>query len=178
MDSWVAGSEPLVTSGSITVVGEALIDLVPAGQEGLFEARPGGSPANVAVGLARLEVPVRLAARIADDVFGRRLRAHQADNGVDLAFAVRAREPTSLAIVSLGPHGGPEYDFRIQGTADWQWSDQELHSGQPRAGLAYRFASSHAAARRDGNTSARRPSPAYGDHFLRPELPSVAHGLA
>ena len=114
------------TPGAITVIGEALIDLVPAEREGLFEARPGGSPANVAVGLARLDVSVRLAARLADDVMGRRLRAHLADNGVDLSYAVRASEPTSLAIVSVNPHGGVEYDFRVTGTADWQWTDAEL----------------------------------------------------
>jgi hypothetical protein len=51
--------------GVVAVAGEALIDFVPAGRNGLFEAVPGGSPANVAVGLARQEVPVRLLARIA-----------------------------------------------------------------------------------------------------------------
>jgi fructokinase len=108
------------------VAGEALIDLVPAGRPWLFEAAPGGSPANVAVGLARLDVPVRMVARIADDLLGRRIRAHLADNGVDLAFAARAEEPSSLAIVALGPDGGAEYDFRVEGTADWQWRDPEL----------------------------------------------------
>jgi fructokinase len=112
--------------GAITVVGEALIDLVPAGDGRLFEAAPGGSPANVAVGLARLGVPVYLGARIADDLLGRRVRAHLVANGVDLSFAVRAQEPTSLAIVAVGPNGGPEYDFRVAGTADWQWTDAEL----------------------------------------------------
>jgi len=112
--------------GVVAVAGEALVDLVPAGRPGLFEAAPGGSPANVAVGLARLDVPVRMVARIADDLLGRRIRAHLADNGVDLAFAVRAEEPSSLAIVALGQDGGAEYDFRVQGTADWQWRDDEL----------------------------------------------------
>jgi fructokinase len=38
-----------------TVVGEALIDLAAAADEdGSYLARPGGSPLNVAVGLARL----------------------------------------------------------------------------------------------------------------------------
>jgi fructokinase len=110
----------------VAVAGEALVDFVPAGREGLFEAAPGGSPANVAVGLARLQVPVRLLARIADDLLGHRLRGHLAGNGVDLSFAVRAAEPTSLAIVAVGPDGVVEYDFRVQGTADWQWNDQEL----------------------------------------------------
>ncbi len=112
--------------GAIAVVGEALIDLVPAGDGRLFEAAPGGSPANVAVGLARLGVPVYLGARIADDLLGRRVRAHLADNGVDLSFVAPAREPTSLAIVAVGGNGAPEYDFRVAGTADWQWTDAEL----------------------------------------------------
>jgi sugar/nucleoside kinase (ribokinase family) len=40
----------------VAVAGEALVDFVPAGRPGLFEAAPGGSPANVAVGLTRLQV--------------------------------------------------------------------------------------------------------------------------
>jgi hypothetical protein len=90
-------------AGVVAVAGEALVDFVPAGRPGLFEAAPGGSPANVAVGLARLQIPVRLLARIADDLLGHRIRAHLASNGVDLSYAVRAAEPTSLAIVAVGP---------------------------------------------------------------------------
>ena len=112
--------------GIIAVAGEALVDFVPAHRQGLFEAAPGGSPANVAVGLARLQVPVRLLARIADDLLGHRIRTHLAGNGVDLSFAVRAAEPTSLAIVAVGRDGAVEYDFRVGGTADWQWRDEEL----------------------------------------------------
>jgi len=110
----------------VAVAGEALVDFVPAGEPGLFRAAPGGSPANVAVGLARLGVPTRLLARIADDLLGHRLRAHLDTNRVDLSFVVRAAEPTSLAIVAVGPDGVVEYDFRVEGTADWQWRDHEL----------------------------------------------------
>jgi fructokinase len=113
-------------TGVIAVAGEALTDFVPAGRQGLFKAVPGGSPANVAVGLARLGVPVRMLARIADDSLGQRIRAHLAGNGVDLSFAVHAAEPSSLAIVTVGQDGLVDYDFRAQGTADWQWRDQEL----------------------------------------------------
>ena len=113
-------------SGVVAVAGEALVDFVPAGEPGLFRAAPGGSPANVAVGLARLGVPARLLARIADDLLGHRLRAHLDANGVDLSFVVRAAEPTSLAIVAVGRDGVVEYDFRVEGTADWQWRDHEL----------------------------------------------------
>jgi fructokinase len=71
-------------------------------------------------------VPARLLARIADDLFGRLVRAHLAGNGVDLSHTVRAQEPTSLAIIALGEDGVPEYDFRIDGTADWQWQEVEF----------------------------------------------------
>jgi fructokinase len=69
---------------------------------------------------------VRLLARLAGDPLGKRLRAHLAGNGVDLSHAVDAREPTSLAIVTVGQDGLVEYDFRVDGTADWQWRDGEL----------------------------------------------------
>lgn len=117
--------EPPVTS-VVAVAGEAITDMVPAGGDGLFRAAPGGSPFNVAVGLARLEVPVRMLARLSGDVLGRRLRAHLATNGVDLSHAIEAAEPSSLAIVVLAPDGSAEYDFRVVGTADWQWTDAEL----------------------------------------------------
>jgi fructokinase len=109
----------------ITVVGEALIDLV--GAEGSrFDAHPGGSPLNVAVGLARLGQPTTMMARLADDAFGRILRQHATDNGVDLSAAPVAAEPTTLAVVSLDAVGRASYDFYVQGTADWQWTDAEL----------------------------------------------------
>lgn len=112
----------------VAVAGEVLTDLVPAGEDGLFRAAPGGSPGNVAVGLARLGMPVRMLARLADDVLGRRLRAHLATNGVDLSRTVAAREPSSLAVVALLDDGSADYDFRVDGTADWQWTDEELAS--------------------------------------------------
>ena len=110
----------------IAVAGEALVDVVPAPAEGYFELAPGGSPANVAVGLARLGVPARMLARLGTDLLGRRLRAHLADNGVDLSHAVEATEASSLAIVEVNADGVADYDFRIDGTADWQWTPEEL----------------------------------------------------
>src|SRR5215207_2097924 len=138
--------------GVVAVAGEALIDFVPAGRNGLFEAAPGGSPANVAVGLARQEVPVRLLARIADDLLGHRLRAHLDGNRVDLSFAVQAAEPTSLAIVAVGPDGVVEYDFRVKGTADWQWRDHEL-DGALDGDVVALHAGSLALTRRSGAAS-------------------------
>ena len=45
---------------------------------------------------------------------------------MQLDHAVPAREQTSLAMVSLDASGVPAYDFRISGTADWQWTPAEV----------------------------------------------------
>ena len=110
----------------IAVVGEALVDLVADSDGRTFRAYPGGSPANVAVGLARLDVPVTMLARLATDTFGQQLRDHLRDNGVDLTNAVSATEPSTLAVVTLDHSGAASYDFWIRGTSDWQWTPGEL----------------------------------------------------
>jgi len=113
-------SDPLVT-----VLGEALVDLVPGDGPGEYRARPGGSPFNVAIGLARLGHRTALMARLADNAFGRLLREHAAAERIDLSAAPRATEPTTLAIVSLDAEARARYDFYMQGTADWQWTEAE-----------------------------------------------------
>lgn len=111
----------------IAVCGEALIDLVPtAPGSTTYDALPGGSPANTAVALARLGVPVTLLARFGADGFGQQLRDHLAANGVDLSRSVAASERSSLAIVTTGADGSAAYRFDLAGTADWQWTAEEL----------------------------------------------------
>jgi fructokinase len=114
----------------ITVAGEALIDLVDEGG-GRYRAHPGGSPANVAVGLARLDVPCSLLGRVSTDVLGNQLVSHLAGNGVSLRDLVRAAEPTTLALASLDGAGQAAYTFYVQGTADWQWGPGELPGELP-----------------------------------------------
>ncbi|MCA1711511.1 MAG: carbohydrate kinase [Actinobacteria bacterium] len=109
----------------ISVCGEAIIDLLAIGPT-TYEARPGGSPANTAVALARLGVPVAMLGRFSTDRFGRQLREHLVASGVDLSCAVDAPEPGSLAIVSRDEAGDASYRFVLDGTADWQWEDDEL----------------------------------------------------
>jgi fructokinase len=112
--------------GAVAVVGEALIDLVPAATPGHFVAHPGGSPFNVAVGLARLGRRTALLARLSNSAFGRLLRAQAQAEGIDLSRAVDATQPATLAIVSLDPQARASYDFYLDGTADWQWTAAEL----------------------------------------------------
>jgi fructokinase len=110
----------------VTVIGEAIIDLIPGDQPQTFHAVPGGSPYNVAVGLTRLGHQTTLMARLADNAFGRLLREHAQAEGIDLGAAPRAIEPSTLAVVSLDDAAQASYDFYVEGTADWQWTAQEI----------------------------------------------------
>ena len=110
----------------VTVIGEALIDLIPGQAPRSFTASPGGSPFNVAIGLARLGQSTALMARMSDNAFGRMLRSRAAAEGIYLGAAPHASEPTTLAVVSLDAEARPSYDFYTGGTADWQWTAAEI----------------------------------------------------
>jgi fructokinase len=100
------------------VVGEALVDLV--GQRGgrAYAAHPGGSPANVALGLGRLGVPVTLKTHLGRDAFGEMIRKHLEASGVRIDTGHADGVSTSLAIATLAA-GIAAYDFRI----DWDLGD-------------------------------------------------------
>jgi fructokinase len=136
--------------GVITVIGEAVADafVEPASRAGRGRAAageparsdsgnptlalrvyPGGGPANTAVGLARLGTPTRFLGRLSGGVFGTLLREHLAASGVDLSAAVPATQPATLAVAALDPAGQASYEFYVDGTADWQWTEAELHGG-------------------------------------------------
>jgi fructokinase len=115
-----------ISGDAIVVIGEALIDLVETGDDEPRLARPGGSPYNVAVGLARLDQPAFFAGRLSHDPLGTVLRNHALRSQVDLAFSTAAAEPTTVALVELDLDGAAQYRFGIDGTADFQWTDAEL----------------------------------------------------
>jgi fructokinase len=97
----------------ITVVGETLVDLIedPPGE---VVAHPGGSPANVAVALARLGLPTTLLTQLGDDAHGRMLRAHLAGSGVRLdPGSVPDLPSTSVARTRVDSDGQAGYDFHI-----------------------------------------------------------------
>jgi len=124
----------------LTVIGEALIDLVPGDGPRAFTASPGGSPFNVAIGLARLGQDTTLMARLAGNAFGRILRDRAAAEGIDLSAAPHATEPTALAVISLDDAGHAAYDFYVDGTADCQWTAAET-SRVPEATAVLHFGS-------------------------------------
>jgi fructokinase len=102
------------------VCGEALYDLFAAeGPQGLsFDARIGGSPFNVAVGLARMGQDAGMLTGLSTDNLGRRLRAALEGEGVRADWIAAKDRPTTLSLVDVGPDGGPAYVFYGTGAAD------------------------------------------------------------
>jgi fructokinase len=130
----------------IVVCGEALIDLVPHEGGTAYSPRPGGSPTNVAVGLGRLGIETALLARVSNDGFGRLLRAHLTRSHVDLVTAVSAKEPTTLAVVTLSPAGSAEYAFYVEGSTDGAWHPDDLPGALPDEAVALHVSGSLALA--------------------------------
>jgi fructokinase len=121
----------------VLVLGEVLIDLLPrAPAEGVIplEGRFGGSPANVAVGLARLGCPVGFAGRLAGAGYGPWLRHHLEDEGIDLVASVAADEPCTIALVTLDGQGAATYELYGPESADWAWKASELPLAESLAG--------------------------------------------
>lgn len=97
------------------VVGEALVDVVHR-SDGSVTEFPGGSAANVAVALARLQRPVLFDTCFADDHYGGMLRAHLDRAGVRLAGDPGSVTHSSSAVATIGDDGAASYVFDI----DWR----------------------------------------------------------
>lgn len=128
--------------------GELLIDFVPetsgvtlAGTT-TFKKSPGGAPANVAVGLARLGVSSGFMGKVGDDAFGHYLAETLHDNGVDvsrLLFSAEAR--TMLAFVTLDTAGEREFMFYRNPSADMLYSPEEVDTAYVESAKIFHFGS-------------------------------------
>ncbi len=130
----------------IVVSGEALMDVFDQGRTGTghtLDARIGGSPLNVAIGLARLGQAVRFFGGVSRGFLGERLMAAMAQEGVDTALVQRTDAPTTLSLVGVGPGGTPDYAFYSHGAAEQQVPLSALASvaAAAPAALAYHFGS-------------------------------------
>ena len=155
----------------ILISGEALIDLIPdPAKDNAYDAVLGGSPYNVAIGLARLNSKTAFVSRLSADANGEALAASLAANGVDLRFVTRDKRPTMLAFVMRGTaKTGSRYSFYLDATAydgpwpfpkAWPADGRHLHVGsvaaiEPRHGetvlTALRAARPHATISFDPN---------------------------
>jgi fructokinase len=106
---------------TVLVVGEALVDVVTRADGTVVEV-PGGSPANVAVALARLGVDVQLLTALGDDPHGDLVRQHVEASGV---VVVAARLPrTAVARATLDASGAATYVFEIA----WDIGEVQSHA--------------------------------------------------
>lgn len=109
--------------------GEALYDFFPSAETETgftFDARIGGSPFNVAVGLCRLGCDAALFTGLSSDPLGRRLEQALKDEGVDTAYLVTKRNPTTLTLVGLDSGGVPHYSFYGDDAADGSIGETDL----------------------------------------------------
>jgi fructokinase len=108
----------------VLVAGETLVDFLPATPGPLasvesFTRRSGGAPANVAVGLARLEETPWFWTRVGADPFGDTLVRTLEDEGLPDRFVERDPEArTSLAFVAHDEDADRAFTFYRNGTAD------------------------------------------------------------
>jgi len=115
---------------TVAVLGEALIDFIE-GDDGAFRPYLGGSPYNVAIGLARQGVDVSYLSPFSGDTFGDRLRNALESEGVTVPITKRSRWPTSLALVTTRVEGSPVYRLYREGIADKDTSFEEIQAALP-----------------------------------------------
>jgi fructokinase len=113
--------------------GELLIDFVSVergvsvGEASGFTKAPGGAPANVAVGLAKLGIPTAFMGQIGDDFFGIHLKGVLESYGVDTsALRLTDEANTALAFVSVDKDGDRSFVFYRKPSADMLMTESDL----------------------------------------------------
>lgn len=128
----------------ILVCGEALVDLFAGAGEGSeMPARivAGGSPFNVAIGLARLGVEASFFGGVSRDGFGSLLADRLVREGVDSRYLVRTERLTTISVVATGKDGQPSYSFHGEGAADRSLTAADLPPVLPGTIRALTFGS-------------------------------------
>lgn len=101
----------------VTVIGEALIDVIvdPTGE--VSASVVGGAPLNTARTLARLGVPTAFLGGVSTDAFGQRIMRLLASDGVEYGLGSPVPSPTTLAIAQLDEYGAATYRFMMDATS-------------------------------------------------------------
>jgi fructokinase len=113
----------------VLVVGESLMDIVYNGS--VTTEHPGGSPANVALGLGRRGVDVAFLTDLGRDPRGRLIVRHLERSHVEVLGEFSDR-PTSTATAMLGLDGSAAYAFDVNwrlSTAPLRVSATLVHTG-------------------------------------------------
>ncbi|HHH2194579.1 TPA: aminoimidazole riboside kinase [Yersinia enterocolitica] len=103
---------------TVWVLGDAVIDLVPENSNSYLKC-PGGAPANVAVGIARLGGKSAFIGRVGQDSFGRFMQQVLQQENVDTrAMTLDTEHRTSTVVVDLDQHGERTFTFMVMPSAD------------------------------------------------------------
>ena len=128
--------------------GEMLIDFValerdiPVGDAKCFEKAAGGAPANVAVGLAKLGIPVAFMTQVGNDPFGHFLVETLHKNGVDTsAIIFTDKACTALAFVSVEASGERSFAFYRKPSADMLMTNEDLNQQLLESASIFHFGS-------------------------------------
>jgi fructokinase len=128
----------------ILVCGEAIIDLfVDDAAHAKMSSRItlGGSPMNVAIGLARLGEAVAFCGGLSSDRFGAALRRKLHSEGVSLDFIIDSDRLTTISVVTTDASGQPTYSFHGDGKADREITPAMLPAKLPDEIRALTFGS-------------------------------------
>ncbi|HAZ3719622.1 TPA: aminoimidazole riboside kinase [Escherichia coli] len=102
----------------VWVLGDAVVDLLPE-SDGRLLPCPGGAPANVAVGIARLGGTSGFIGRVGDDPFGTLMQRTLLTEGVDITYLKQDEwHRTSAVLVDLNDQGERSFTFMVRPSAD------------------------------------------------------------
>ncbi|EHI0557763.1 aminoimidazole riboside kinase [Escherichia coli] len=105
-------------SAKVWVLGDAVVDLLPE-SDGRLLPCPGGAPANVAVGIARLGGTSGFIGRVGDDPFGALMQRTLLTEGVDITYLKQDEwHRTSTVLVDLNDQVEPSFTFMVRPSAD------------------------------------------------------------
>ncbi|HBA6817923.1 TPA: aminoimidazole riboside kinase [Escherichia coli] len=105
-------------SAKVWVLGDAVVDLLPE-SDGRLLPCPGGAPANVAVGIARLGGTSGFIGRVGDDPFGALMHRTLLTEGVDITYLKQDEwHRTSTVLVDLNDQGERSFTFMVRPSAD------------------------------------------------------------
>ncbi len=134
--------------GPVVSMGELLIDFVAlerdttVGEAHQFEKAAGGAPANVAVGIAKLQVPSAFVTQLGNDPFGKFLRNTLDENGVDVSMVRTTDEAnTMLAFVSVQASGERSFAFYRNPSADMLMRPEDLDTARIAEAAIFHYGS-------------------------------------
>ena len=121
------------------VCGEALFDVFIDSENKnsgslRLEAHPGGSPFNVAIGIARLGGRAALLTGMSRGTLGEHLVRTLKHESVSTEYLVRSGNRTTLSIVGVDDLGQPDYEFYGLGSADCNVTTELIPAIGPEVG--------------------------------------------